>query len=511
MIKTLISVSCLTLVAACGGDSEQNYQQKVDAVNSQTTQYIRGGVEVKETQRDYRNWSTVALTTDLELLAASKDSEERVSPLSVGRSFCTGTLVHPRVVVSAAHCVRKMDRKTGKFSKELSMEPENFVISFDNRVSEDGNWVRAEAVYAAERWNSETTTTPSPKAPPHDIAVIILEDDAPDNARPIPIADKKIKIGEGDMIYAVGYGVSNSRKKNDTGILRQVNTPIRLVDSKAWRISAKGATSFGDQGGEKKEQEDNSRDEGSDYDEGEIGSGNGSSAGENEGIDAGEGDKAGSGGGMGGFGDIITEWFGGKGICGGDSGGPAYMLVNGKLRLFGAASIGLDLLGMKCLGHGTYTDVRYYKSWIYKVAAKHNIDMGNGTPGPSGNNNKDKKDKVEKPVNKAQWTLACKNDDGIAFKLEKLSKSRAIMTPVEKGAIGSALDMTMRAPKDPDSDAINAFTFTTEGGDDSVRVWIPGVNFNEDISDDIVVKWVKDSFSENTKIVKFIAGECKLR
>ena len=499
MFRSLISVASLVLITSCGGDSRLKVDSQ-DQLNSENQQFIRGGKEVKEEQKDFRNWSTIALTTDMEMVPVSKGSEEKVSPLSLGKSFCSGTLVHKRVVVTAAHCVRKMDRKTGKFTNEYSFEPENFIVSFDNKVSEDGNWVRAEAVYAANRWNSKTTTTPTPKKPPHDIAVIILEDEAPsDVARPIPIADKKYKIKKGQTIYAVGYGVSSSRNKNDTGILRQVKTPVRVVDDIAWRISAKGATDFGDQ---ERQEEEEGINEGDNYDEGDDIGNDSSSSGGNEGVDEAEGEAGGSGGI---FGQILGELFGGFGICGGDSGGPAYMLVNGKLRLFGAASIGLDLMGMKCLGHGTYTDVRYYKTWIHKLAASHDIDMGDGI-------NKSKRpDKTEKPKAKSSWTLNCKNADGEAFVLENLSKSKAIFTPKESGILGSAMEFKMKTPKNLDKDSVNAFTFSNEEGDHSVRLWIPGIEFDASASADLEARWIKDAFSKEMEVINFKAGECKIQ
>lgn len=53
-----------------------------------------------------------------------------------------------------------------------------------------------------------------------------------------------------------------------------------------------------------------------------------------------------------------------RGACAGDSGGPAYVNVNGELMVAGATSTGAELLG-QCLGLvNNYTDARFYSSWI---------------------------------------------------------------------------------------------------------------------------------------------------
>ncbi|MEN9834461.1 MAG: hypothetical protein RL011_654 [Pseudomonadota bacterium] len=52
-----------------------------------------------------------------------------------------------------------------------------------------------------------------------------------------------------------------------------------------------------------------------------------------------------------------------KGSCFGDSGGPAFVLKDGKLRVVGVASGG----DYRCRERSVYTDVRSYKSWILSL------------------------------------------------------------------------------------------------------------------------------------------------
>ncbi|MEN0060350.1 MAG: serine protease [Bdellovibrio sp.] len=56
-----------------------------------------------------------------------------------------------------------------------------------------------------------------------------------------------------------------------------------------------------------------------------------------------------------------------KGICSGDSGGPAYVQINGQLYIWGVASRGDSIplfIAPKCMLFSIYTRVDAYQSWI---------------------------------------------------------------------------------------------------------------------------------------------------
>jgi secreted trypsin-like serine protease len=64
----------------------------------------------------------------------------------------------------------------------------------------------------------------------------------------------------------------------------------------------------------------------------------------------------------------VGQFF--RGACAGDSGGPAYVQINGDHQLAGATSTGAEFLGT-CLGLiNNYTDVRYYKDWISSISVE---------------------------------------------------------------------------------------------------------------------------------------------
>jgi secreted trypsin-like serine protease len=66
-----------------------------------------------------------------------------------------------------------------------------------------------------------------------------------------------------------------------------------------------------------------------------------------------------------------------KGICSGDSGGPAYLQADGKYLLWGVTSRGAGLFSVApCIFSSVYTRVDYYWSWL-QTAAK---EMGSSLP-----------------------------------------------------------------------------------------------------------------------------------
>lgn len=65
----------------------------------------------------------------------------------------------------------------------------------------------------------------------------------------------------------------------------------------------------------------------------------------------------------------------GKGGCHGDSGGPAYVEVNGQLMLWGVTSRGINDSTNSCSGFSVYTDVLTLEDWIRETAITLNNQM----------------------------------------------------------------------------------------------------------------------------------------
>lgn len=275
------------LLTACGMQEDQH-------LPTTSNLSIIGGTDVPATQQDARFWSTVALTTDF------ARSSDQPSTLDQGHSFCTGTIVNARTIVTAAHCLQQFDAQTRRKLPDLILPQQtDFLIYFGTNVARTGTWIRAQKIIPHPDWDPNQTLTPNPTSAPHDIGVVILSADIPNSHRSVKIADSSIQLSNGQETFLAGYGVTRNRNQNDTGTLRQVTTPISASDANSKRFT-------------------------------------------------------------------VGEFF--RGACAGDSGGPAYIKVNGELQVAGATSTGAELAG-NCLGlMNNYTDVRFYKNWIESVS-----------------------------------------------------------------------------------------------------------------------------------------------
>lgn len=146
--------------------------------------------------------------------------------VDAGGPFCTGTVVAPRVVVTAAHCLEGVKSAA---SLGFALGPSAFRPQRILKVA--GASVHPQ--YDARNIRN-------------DIAVLRLAADAP--VTPVPIATKAPTVGQ--SLVFVGYGVSNGRTGAGFGTKRQVTMKVAQVGASQFAYAeANKNTCSGDSGG----------------------------------------------------------------------------------------------------------------------------------------------------------------------------------------------------------------------------------------------------------------------
>ncbi len=210
------------------------------------------------------------------------------------RWWCTGTLIHPRVVVTAEHCI---------FSARGRLSPDAVAIGVDD--IED---ITSEAIYEIERIEVH----------PHlDIALLILHDEA--HIQPIARATQS-EVAGADRIELAGFGSSDRFGSSGFGIKRHVNVEMNVVRQ--------------------------TPDQDLRFEERRLGFKSN-------------------------FEFVAGRVGSGKDSCKGDSGGPAYVIVEGERKLAGATSRATRKArpGHICGDGGIYVRVDTIADWIEATIA----------------------------------------------------------------------------------------------------------------------------------------------
>lgn len=210
---------------------------------------IVGGKVLQASVDDERMFSTVALTTD------HKSSGQRNSKamLDAGKSFCTATIISESALLTAAHCLADFDQQSlNKNGRLILPDSRDFIASFGSQVSTSEQRIRAKAVIPHPQWQPHLTLSSNPADAPRDIGVVILERRIPDGYFPAKVANSELQLSAKQAVHLVGFGVTWSRLNNNTGVLREVEVPLKKVSlsSETLIVSSwlKGACA-GDSGG----------------------------------------------------------------------------------------------------------------------------------------------------------------------------------------------------------------------------------------------------------------------
>lgn len=147
-------------------------------------------------------------------------------PVEASPLTCTGTLVAPRVVLTAAHCVENVDA------------PQVLSVVF---APEPARALAAERVRA-----SEGRLHPAWRAGENDIGALILSEDAP--VAPVPLGGSALPADlVGRLTRVVGFGIDD---QGNTGSRRSGTARVTAVEAGTFStVAAPGMSCGGDSGG----------------------------------------------------------------------------------------------------------------------------------------------------------------------------------------------------------------------------------------------------------------------
>jgi hypothetical protein len=176
---------------------------------------IVGGVET-----NYESWQSVVMVQSL-------------------FNLCSGTLIHPRVVLTAGHCVLRKDVGENGEEVELydfSKEPSRIAVYGGSTGQQLLS--RVEAVAMHPDWDGIAATDAA------DLALLVLRDDISDlvpyKLRDFPTPE------EGETGIIVGYG---NNEENESGVHRMGETTLLHIDFYFIEIGGESNTCNGDSGG----------------------------------------------------------------------------------------------------------------------------------------------------------------------------------------------------------------------------------------------------------------------
>lgn len=181
---------------------------------SANEELIAGGQSVSESDSEYL--STVALVRTIQVDDAIKH-----------QPFCSGTLISPTVVLTAAHCV---------IGSQYPLIFVSFALDARETKPDDALSRSVQSIIAHPDYVPNDPVPYGPSYHGSDLALLKLTAKAPEGAKPVPIEQGDISQSAGLDVTLAGYGYTSFTEEADSGdigVLRKVLAQTQ--DSAKWQ------------------------------------------------------------------------------------------------------------------------------------------------------------------------------------------------------------------------------------------------------------------------------------